>query len=91
MVAARRKVDLLQGMLSALQQQQSQQQQGARHPPGRPAAAVASFATLAGSEQQEQELFGVVGDQVQGLRAQLSEAQVGGQGRGGLGGGPLNP
>jgi hypothetical protein len=71
MSAARRKVDLLQGMLSALlQQERQQQQQGSQHPQGRPAAAVASFATAADYKQ------GAAVGQIQELKLQLTAAQV---------------
>jgi hypothetical protein len=71
MSAAHRKVDLLQGMLSALlQQERQQQQQGSQHPQGRPAAAVASFATAADDKQ------GAAVGQIQELKLQLTAAQV---------------
>lgn len=68
MLGARRKVDLLQGMLTALLQQE--QQQGSQHLQGRPAAAVASFATTTGAKQG-------AGRQIEELRQQLTAAQVG--------------
>jgi hypothetical protein len=74
MSAARRKVDLLQGMLSALlqqEQQQQQQQQGSQHLQGRPAAAVASFATTAAVDGKQG-----ADEQIQELRQQLTAAQV---------------